>query len=236
MRCIWCHNPESQVCYPELTTKSVIVNEKKFETSETTGQWMTVEDVLKTVEKDSIFYDESKGGVTVSGGEPLFQIDFIEELINSLKLKGFHVTVDTSGYAPESSFKRIADNTDLFLYDIKLIDKDEHIQNTGVSNDIILSNLMWLAGEGKKIVLRFPVIPGITDTRKNIAGLTGLLLQLKEQIAEIDLLPYHSMASHKYKRLDKDYRLGQLKDVTPEELTVLQKEIEKTGFKVKIGG
>lgn len=197
---------------------------------------MSVEEVMNIAEKDAVFYHESAGGVTLSGGEPLYQIDFTEDLISSLKRKGYHITIDTSGYATRASFMRIVNNTDLFFYDIKLIDDKDHQQYTGVANDVILQNLMWLAREGKKIILRFPVVPGITDTKKNINGLMTLLFQMKEFVSEIDLLPYHSMARQKYKQLNRDDRLENLKDVSREELTELKNEIAKTGFIVKIGG
>jgi pyruvate formate lyase activating enzyme len=235
LKCRWCHNPESQVCHPELTTKSVTVNNLKIETEETTGTWMTAAEVLEIVEKDAVFYLESNGGVTLSGGEPLLQIGYAEELINLLKEKGFHVTVDTSGYAPKNSFERIG-NADLFLFDIKLVDNNDHMEYTGVPNDLILNNLDWLLSRGKRTILRFPVIPGITDTRKNIIGLTALLRQVKEHIHEIDLLPYHSMAKHKYKRFGKENMLEALQEPGAEEMKELQKELEETGVIVKIGG
>jgi pyruvate formate lyase activating enzyme len=236
MNCWWCHNPESQCIQPEETSRSVILDNRTFHKKEITGTWMTVSEVMNEIRKDRIFYDESYGGVTLSGGEPLLQMTFLEMILDGLKKDGIHATLDTSGFVSRHEFLKILHKPDLFLYDIKILDEEDHQKYTGVSNTGILDNLLLLCSNRKQVILRFPVVPGITDTRKNLDGLMGLLRKIKDRILEIDLLPYHSMASGKYKKLTLTNRLEVMKDVNKEELNGLRMELEGLGCKVKIGG
>jgi pyruvate formate lyase activating enzyme len=236
LRCQWCHNPESQVMDTEETITTIVFDDRIFRKKEITGRWMTTAEVIQEIEKDLLFYDVSNGGVTISGGEPLMQPEFLADFLDRLKEKDIHTILDTSGYASKTKFLAVIDKPDLFYWDIKLINKADHKNYTGVSNRRILENLLLLCEMGKNPVLRFAVIPGITDTRKNIDGVKELLNKLKEHVQQIDLLPYHSLAKSKYKRLNKPNKLGQIRDLMKKDLTWIKKEFEECGVKVKLGG
>jgi pyruvate formate lyase activating enzyme len=241
LNCLWCHNPESQSPVEEEIENVHSLDGKKFLNNETVGQWMTVHEVIAEIEKDRIFYDESNGGVTLSGGEPLFQPEFLYELLKELKQEGFHVALDTCGFADKSVFERVLPFIDLFLYDLKIIDDNDHIKYTGVSNQIILANLRFLSEKGKKIIIRIPVIPGINDTIDNWESLfpsspLTLFPSYPHTLHEIHLLPYHSIAREKYSRIGLISRLKDIPDMKKEDLLLMKKEFEARGFIVKIGG
>jgi pyruvate formate lyase activating enzyme len=240
LNCWWCHNPESHSCHPEESLKTLNLDGKKFSLKEMIGQWMSVDAVMNELRMDRIFYSESSGGVTFSGGEPLMQPEFLLELLKECKANSFHTTIDTSGYADQEIIEKIHPHTDLFLYDLKLMDDTDHIRYTGVSNKTILENLMYLISEGKQVVIRIPVIPGITNTKKNIREIKEFLSDtMKERkfdsLVKISLLPYHSIAKNKYARFHIDNKTKNLKDLTRESLIPLKKEFEAEGYLVKIG-
>jgi len=242
LSCWWCHNPESQDFKSEKSIKNLVVSGESFKTTETTGKFMTVDEVMDEVLKDQVFYDESGGGVTISGGEPMMQEPFLYALLQAARSNGIHTTLDTSGYATPEAMKHVARLVDLFLYDIKIMDKAMHRKYTGVTNKTILENLKTLYASGKKIILRFPVVPGITDTPENILQIKSLINTLPHpkiptsSDLHIHLLPYHSMAREKYRRFCKSNKLAGLPDMKQEDLMSLKKEFEEAGFTVKIGG
>lgn len=198
------------------------------------GEIISVDKVISEIEKDILFFDNSEGGVTFSGGEPLYQNTFLLELLKEFKNKGIHTTLDTSGFASKKVFASVVEYVDLFLYDLKLIDENEHIKYTGVSNSVILDNLRFLADKRKAedIIIRFPVIPNITDTNKNVEGILDFISSLKG-IKEIDLMPFHDV-SEKYYRLDKEYKIKNHESPTNEKLLEIKEKFEKQGFYVKI--
>lgn len=200
-----------------------------------TAREVTVEKLMKEIQKDVLFYDSSEGGVTFSGGEPLFQHSFLREVLEKCKDSYINTALDTSGYASSEIFMSIADYTDVFLYDFKLADDKEHKKYTGVSNKIIKNNLRMLVDEGraKDIILRFPIIPGITDTKENIEGLIEFILSLKEKFKEINILPFHDVGE-KYKRLDKDYKMTVHGAPSREKLENIVERFEKTGICVRL--
>jgi len=195
---------------------------------------ITSEEVMDEIRKSIIFYDSSNGGVTFSGGEPLMQPKFLKELINKCSKEEIHITLDTSGYAEPDIFGSIIDNIDLFLYDLKIIDDELHKKYTGTSNEMILRNLKTLSKKGKEIIIRFPVIPGVTDTKKNLDEVTEFLSDLKH-IKEIDVLPYHNV-EEKYNKLGKEYKLEELKSLKEKSIQSIKKRFETEGFFVKEGG
>ena len=200
------------------------------------GYEITVHELMKEIEKDILLYDRSGGGVTFSGGEPLAQPSFLKEVLKECKRMGIHVALDTAGYAPSEIFGSLANDVDLFLYDIKLLDDKEHQKYTGVSNRLIKKNLAHLIeeGRGSSVILRFPVIPGITDTEKNLNELLVLIPKLKG-VNEIDILPFHDV-SEKYDRLGMEYRMRGHSAPTKERLTYIKERLEEAGLYVKIGG
>lgn len=182
------------------------------------GRIITVDQLMEEIERDTLLYDSSDGGVTFSGGEPLSQPRFLEAALQKCKDRGLHTALDTSGYAPADVFASLMGCVDLFLYDLKLADEDDHIRYTGVSNKLIKQNLRALddAGRGGDLILRIPVIPGITDTEKNIAGLRELVASLK-RFRQIELLSYHDVCE-KYDRLGRRYEMPTCNAPTPRAL------------------
>ncbi len=160
--------------------------------------------ILEEVMRDKAFYDISGGGITLSGGEPLHQIEFCQDIVSRSKALGLHITLDTSGYVANEKLKKIIPFIDLFLYDIKFIDDDLHEKYTGKSNGIILENFQKLCEAKKCIVVRVPLIPRITDSEKNLLQIKNFVQNCKRQI-EIDYIPFNSLMAQKYHLLGKEY-------------------------------
>ena len=226
--CPWCHNPESKNPHPEKVSVQPPQKEK------TIGRAWTVEEVIREVMQDLIFYEESGGGVTFSGGEPLMQIEFLTELLAASKTNGLHTAVDSSGCVAWEKLARILPWTDLFLYDLKIIDDDEHQKYTTASNVLILENLEKLTKSGIPLRIRIPLIPGITDTAQNIADLLQYLSGLKN-ITGIGLLPYNQLGEDKLQRYGITNRLGKLRPQSPAELKAIAARFQDRGYSVKIG-
>lgn len=161
------------------------------------GNRQTPRDVLDGVVKDTAFFDESGGGVTFSGGEPLFQPDFLMELLELCRENDIHTVVDTSGYARPALLRRVAEKTDLFLFDLKHMDCDRHLELTGVGNDLILNNLRMLSLSDHHLRIRVPVIPGVTDSRDNLEAIGEFVSSLPTR-PPVTLLPHHRTAMGKY--------------------------------------
>ncbi|MEI6683951.1 MAG: glycyl-radical enzyme activating protein [Bacteroidota bacterium] len=237
LSCWWCHNPESRDPSPETSVKHLSLGGKAFDRAEIAGKWMTVDEVMTEVGQDRVFYEESSGGVTFSGGEPMLQEAFLAELLQACRQRGFHTALDTSGYATPEAMAHTASLADLVLFDLKIMNNELHRKYTGVSNRVILENLKYLHQSGKHMILRFPVIPGITDTQENIRDMMAFLgNELAAPLPPLSLLPYHSMAKEKYRRFCKTNQLQHLPDLKAEELLPLKKQFEDMGMKVSIGG
>jgi len=197
------------------------------------GVQMNDEDILKELEKDVIYFDQSDGGVTFSGGEPLLQIDFLLDILPKLKQNAIHVTIDTCGYTKRENLEKILPYTDLFLYDLKIINEEKHIKHTGVSNKLIKENLKFLLSEGKSLIIRLPVIPGVNDSNQDIHDTINFLNNLEVK-PEINLLAYHNV-SEKYDALWKTFT-GSNGKIDQEEMEHIKQEFQNNGFSVKIGG
>lgn len=187
------------------------------EALETAGYEISVEDALRDVLKDKVFYDNSGGGMTVSGGEPMLQFDFTLSLMKSAKEAGLHTCMETCGYAPEERYREIAPYVDIFLFDYKITDPEKHRECTGVTNELILSNLRMLDGAGSKIILRCPIIPTVNDTEEHLSAIANLANSLSN-VLEINIEPYHPLGSGKSEMLGREYALQGLG--FPEEETV----------------
>jgi pyruvate formate lyase activating enzyme len=234
LRCAWCHNPEGISAALCDVPKSVRIGNKIFTEMETVGKEISVENLMRELEKEKIFMDESGGGVTFSGGEPLMQPEFLNEALIACKNAGMHTAVDTSGYARWEILEKAAKWTDLFLYDLKIMDDELHKKYTGVSNKLILENLTHLLELGKKVWIRLPMITGISFTETNINHTIDFLQ--KYSIECVHLLPYHNTAFHKYKRFRMNNIFYCTKSVTKSELEKIKVQFESNGFKTKIGG
>lgn len=172
---------------------------------EAVGYQSGINEVMAEIEKDRLFYEQSGGGVTFSGGEPLMQPQALLELLKRCGERGIHRAVDTTGFAPTTILVNIAKHVDLFLYDIKVMDAELHKKYTGVDNTLILKNLKVLSESGAKIQIRVPLLAGINDSDHNIRLTADFICNLKG-IQGVDLLPYHHFASHKYLKLGGEYR------------------------------
>ena len=236
LSCWWCHNPESQQIQPETIKKNLkLDSDTQICEAETIGKTMTVSEVMREIKKEVIFFDESGGGVTFSGGEPLMQPQFLKAVLEQCREQEIHTALDTTGYASAETFQSIIDHVQLFLYDLKLIDDRAHRQYTGVSNKFPLDNLQRLAERGKNIWIRFPVIPTVTDTEENIKDVLHIVTHLKG-IQQVNLLPYHRIADGKYQKLHQENRMGEIEPPSDERMEALQYQFEQHGLKVKIGG
>lgn len=202
---------------------------------EIAGKEMTTAEVVAQVERDRIFYDQSGGGVTFSGGEPLAQPEFLCELLQACREREIHTALDTTGYSPPALIRQVSPWTSLFLFDVKLMDDERHRRLTGVSNGPILRNLRLLAQEGREIILRVPIIPGVNDDEENI-GQIGELAQSLGNGQRINILPYHETAVEKYRRLQKHYELSAIQLPSKERMAEIAARFERFGLTVQIGG
>ena len=202
---------------------------------EMVGRKVSVEEVITEIEKDRPFYDQSSGGVTFSGGEPLGQSDFLSALLHRCRERDIHTAVDTCGAVAWETIDRVRRAVDLFLYDLKLMDEDQHRQFTGASNSDILSNLKRLSREGHDIIVRVSIVPGVTDTPYNLRGIGRFCADL-ERLSRIDILPYFHVAVEKYRRLHRDYGLGEIRPPEAEKMSWMADLLRGFGLTVHIGG
>jgi pyruvate formate lyase activating enzyme len=200
------------------------------------GQVKTVQEVMDVLEKERVFMEESGGGVTFSGGEPMLQHEFLLEILKACKTVGLHTTVDTSGFAAPSFLRKIIPFTDLFLYDLKLMDSEKHRFYTGIPNKIILENLQGLSSLNSKIRIRIPIIHDINDNDENTNQTIGFLKNLLNPVEGIDLLPFHNTANGKYKRFEINYTMNENKKPDDLVMNKLKQQFEDAGLEVKIGG
>lgn len=205
------------------------------EAREMVGKVTTVNDLVREIEKDVLFFDESGGGVTFSGGEPLSQPDFLVEVLEACRCKNIHTVVDTCGYASQKTLERVACLTGLLLFDLKIMDPGLHKKYTGASNALILSNLQWISGQGFPVIVRVPVIPGINDTDGHVEAL-GTFLAALPRIPDINLLPYHPSAREKYRRLGMRYLLSETSVPSEGQITLIAERLTQHGLNVSIGG
>lgn len=171
---------------------------------ELVGTEKSVEEVIAEVMKDEAFYENSGGGMTLSGGEPMYQFDFTYELLKRAKENGLHTCIETCGFAKWEQYEKIADLVDIFLFDYKATTPEKHKEFTGVSNELILENLKKLDEKGCKTVLRCPIIPGLNDTEEHFSGIAETANSLKN-VLEINIEPYHPLGKGKSELLGKEY-------------------------------
>lgn len=202
------------------------------------GKEYTVDELVKELRKDEMFYEESGGGVTLSGGEVMTaDMDYVEELCKKLRKYGITVTVDTCGHAPYENFERILPYVDTFLYDIKTMDNELHKKYMGAGNERILSNLEKLSEAGARIYIRIPVIKEVNGTDEAMQAVIGWLREKNIHVANVNLLPYHNTGSAKYEKIGKIYEGAGLHAPAGEEMEHFTELFREAGFhNVKIGG
>ena len=224
LKCAWCHNPESQSFEPQMmfyrdkctgcgkclekcpnALKSCDLCGKcemycPAEARKVCGKEYTVDEVLKEVIKDKLFYENSGGGVTFSGGECMLRIDFLLEILKKCKENGIHTAVDTAGHVNFERFEKILPYTDMFLYDFKIFDSEKHKNYVGVGNELILENLKKLLELGAKIRIRIPVMAGVNDSVEEMNQIKEFLYSHGKPDL-VELLPYHAMGENKYRAI-----------------------------------
>ena len=193
---------------------------------ELVGHTISVDQLMVEIVRDIPYYDQSGGGVTFTGGEPMFQREFLLEALLACKQQGIHTIVDSSGYAPHDGFKSIYPLVDLFLFDLKMMDGQKHIKYTCVSNDGILDNLKRLSDARAKIIVRIPIIPGINDDIDEIESMASFLEKLP-CLEGIELMPYHEIGINKYGALGMNYRLMGTKTPADQQIMEIEKVFKK---------
>ncbi len=199
------------------------------------GREATVGEVLAEVEKDRPFYEQSKGGMTLSGGEPLYQPHFAIALLRLAKESGLHTALDTSGMASREALAQALDYTDLVLYDLKLMDREAHRRICGGDNAIIHDNLRYIDQRGLPVYIRAPIIPHYTDHPANVAAIADLAASLS-CVQEVDLMRYHRLGESKWERLDLEYSLKGTLPPSDETMQQLQEIVAARGLKVHVEG
>jgi len=259
LSCLWCHNPESRLPQAEFVRMenrcmacglcseeelsgrgTRVLTDMDLEACPTgalqkAGHEMESAALVKQLLRDRIFFDESGGGVTFSGGEPLLQMPFLIETLDLLRAEGVHTALDTCGYAPWKDLQEAAQRSSLVLYDLKLMDEDRHQAATSQSNRIILDNLKALSGMHTEIRIRVPVIPGINDDDDNIEAAAQFLSSLAG-VRQVDLLPYHRIGEPKFARMGITYTLAGLEAPTQQRLESLAAIFRARGLVTTIGG
>ena len=248
LRCKWCANPEGITAEPQIMrdltrcVKCGLCADKPHEdvslcsagALSIAGERMDVETIVNKAMQDEAFYRQSGGGVTISGGEPLSQIDFVEALCKALKEKGVSVAVETSGYAQPETFSRLINAVDIILYDIKHYDAIKHQKYTGVHNECILANLRVAVDSGKPVTARIPVIPGVNASLDDMRVFGELLSGIG--VKKVSLLPFHQLGENKYHLLNKTYGCKYAQPLHKEDLIPHKKVLNSFGIKATIGG
>ena len=259
LRCIWCHNPESQIKRHEILYDSKkcadcgrcasVCPQKchSFDESHTFarnacigcgacaevcptkalelyGKSITVDEIYNEVKRDKVFYETSGGGVTVSGGEPLFQPDFTAELLKKCRENGIHTAIETSGFADEKALLAVIEHCDLVLFDIKETDEERHKRYTGVSLAPVLRNLKLIDKSKIPFIIRVPIIPTLNDRESHFDALKAIRESM-EFCQGIQIMPYHRIGSYKYDLLDRSYICNEISEPTKETIAAWNKSI-----------
>ena len=248
LSCLWCHNPESFEKTPQevfYSQKCIKCGQCKTKSKglgqscptgarETIGYEITVPELMKEIKKDQLFYEQSGGGVTFSGGEPLFQADFLLETLAQCRKDYINTAIDSSGYCDTDTLLKAAGLANYILYDVKFMDSKKHEKYCGAPNGLILKNLALLSETKTKLLVRIPVIPGLNDDMAEMTEIYNFIKAFKT-IESIHLLPYHNIQSDKYKRLGKHYELSDISSDESPNMCLIKSLFSKK-FRTKTGG
>lgn len=201
---------------------------------EMSGRKVGVEELIQELKKDSVYYSQSGGGITLSGGETLLQPDFAAELLKACKQEGWNTAIETANFANRNALEKVMPYADLFLADLKIFDSEKHKYYTGQSNEKIIENIKYIAQSDKKIIIRIPIIPSVNDDVENMYNTVKFANSIG--IKEINLLPYHRLGINKYSYLGYDYSLNEILPPPKEKMQELKRIVENAGIKCKIGG
>lgn len=204
--------------------------------TEMSGKLSAVDDLIEIIEKERVFFDQSGGGVTISGGEPLMQADFLIALLDELGARSIHRTVDTAGLSKTETLLDVAKRTDLFLYDLKMMDSTRHKKWTNVGNDVILENLKILAETGANITIRIPLIKGVNDDDENLQQTAAFVASLAGKKKNVDILPYHNIMANKYQKLGLVFYGENMAEPSFNDQAQIIGHFEAFGIKATIGG
>jgi pyruvate formate lyase activating enzyme len=199
------------------------------------GKEITADKLAEILLKDRVFYETSGGGVTFSGGEPLYQSGFVRKIAQMMRSEGIHTALDTCGDVSWHRFEEVMDVIDLVLYDIKAADRELHQRLTGRDNDFILANARMLAMQGVPLHIRLVVVPGLNDSLEELSARMEIIAELAS-VEQVDLLPYHRYGAGKYPQLGLDYPLDGLEEHTEEEIEKMRMHLETYGLPVTVGG
>ncbi len=227
LRCRWCCNPESQD--PAVQTM------RRAGKTETVGRDVSVREVMEEIEKDAPYYKRSGGGVTLSGGEALYQSVFAEALLRACREKGFNTAIETTGFASRATLERVIPHVDYVLMDIKHMNGEKHKAFTGQDNRIILENARLIAEMSADMTVRVPVIPTFNDTEEEIYAIARFAAALPK-VMKLHLLPYHRLGSDKYAALSREYTLDGIEPMSREKINTLKSAAEQSGLIVTVGG
>ena len=219
LACMWCHNPEGQSIQPQVI--------RSLSGERVAGREYTVKELASLLNQQAALLRTNEGGITFSGGEPLFQADFVAEVIDGLD--DLHVVLDTCGYGSKQDFLHLLTRSNLVFFDLKLIDGDAHRHYTGFDNDLILSNLQLLSESGKPFVIRVPLVPDVTDTDENLGGIIKTVEKMPG-LVEVNLLPYNRAAGSKYRYAGMEFK-PDYDEARPVNINL--KIFEQAGLKVK---
>lgn len=247
--CPWCCNPESLSMKPQLFYKEILCMNCSMKINgmcttlpedcptgakEIIGKMQSVDEVYDIVKRDYAFYESSGGGVTLSGGEFLLQIDFAIELLKKCKTNNIHTAVESTLALNVPRLKELVDLVDIFLIDFKIMDeiKSKSILNLDINT--MLENVQSIIDNGGKVIPRIPLIPTYTATNENIEAIINQLKKMN--LKEIHLLPFHQLGEGKYKSIQKEYTCEKLKPLSDEEVELIQERFRNEGFKSVIHG
>ena len=226
LRCRWCCNPEGQ----EFGIQEMTMNGK----TKVVGQDITVEDVLDIVERDRIYYGRSGGGLTLSGGECLGQIDFARDLLRGAKERGINTAIESTGFASWDKIEQLAPYLDVYLMDIKHMNSQKHKEFTSQPNELILENARKIAQKFNKLIIRTPVIPTFNATVEEIRAIAKYAKSIG--VNEMHILPYHRLGKDKYYGLNRSYSMEEIEPPSKELMYELLRVVQSEGLKGQIGG
>ena len=233
LRCLWCSNPESQQFTPQMllfdnlcVSCGACVQVCPNKARVMSGRIMTVEEVMEVVRKDWLFYENSGGGVTFGGGEPTAGGQFFLDLVQTAHDEGLHVTVDTCGFCPEDRFDKTIGLADLFLFDCKHMDPEQHKKLTGQDNALILRNLEAALSSSTEVRVRMPLMPGLNDSDENLATMAAFLGRFGRK--QVEIMPCHAFGKSKYAALGKPY--PDVQQYTPEGLKAAEERFARHGL------
>ena len=203
---------------------------------EMTGDLMSVDQIMTQIKKETMFMDQSEGGVTFSGGEPLLHHEFLIKMLDACGEEEIHRCIDTTGFASTKILLEVAKKADHFLYDLKMMDSEKHKKWTGVPNELILKNLKILAATGANINIRIPLIKGINDDEKNIHDSAKFIAALEGQKPLVNILPFHNITKKKYEKLGNEYDKGDMDAPSQERQDKILEIFKSYGINALIGG